>query len=80
MNLYNASAMDGLVLDGDHVDAIATLSAEYGEAPYIFRYPKLGKRKLNFLDGLFSLLDALRDATFGTVNNRARSMGTPVDD
>lgn len=80
MNLYEASEQEGLLLDGENVDALASLSQEYGEAPYIFRYPGLGKRKLNFLDGLFDLMDALRDAAFPTVNNRARSMGTPVDD
>ncbi len=31
-------------------------------------------------DGLFDFVDALRDAAFPTVRNRARAMGTPVDD
>ncbi|WP_313197203.1 hypothetical protein [Rhizobium sp.] len=79
MKLYEASKQEGLVLDSDSVDALASLSPEYGEAPYIFRYPELGKRKLNFLEGLFRLLDALRDAAFPTVNERARSLGTPVE-
>ena len=79
MRLYEASKLEGLILDSDSVDALASLSPEYGEFPYIFRYPELGKRKLNFLDGLFLLLDALRDAAFPTVNQRARSLGTPVD-
>jgi len=80
MNLFKASEPEGLKLDADHVDALASLSQEYGEAPYIFRYPGLGKRNLNFLHGLFDLMDALRDAAFPTVNYRAKSLGTPVDD
>lgn len=80
LNLYSASEQEGLVLDEEYVDALASLSSDYGEPPYIFRYPDIGKRKLNFLHGLFELLDALRDATFPTVRNHARSLGTPVEE
>lgn len=80
LNLYKASEQEGLALDEEYVDALASLSSDYGEPPYVFRYPELGKRKLNFLDGLFLLLDALRGAAFPTVNQRARSLGTAVEE
>lgn len=80
VELCLASQNEGLVLSPESVDAIASLSRDYGEAPYVFRYPVVGKRRLNILEGLVELMDEMRQATFPSVNKRARSLGTPVEE
>lgn len=69
----------GLVLTDDQIESIEHLTLSFGKQPYIFRYPRLGKRNLNFFHHILELVDKIADATFPAVNRKARSMGVPVD-
>ena len=67
-----------LVLDAEYAEGLAEFAKDYGMAPYTFRYPDIGRWKLNFLDLVIEMIDALRSAAFDTVNQKARYLGTPV--
>ncbi|GGE05305.1 HEPN domain-containing protein [Gemmobacter megaterium] len=77
-NLCKEAVSRGLVLDAEYAEGLTEFARDYGMAPYTFRYPDIGRRKLNFPDLLIEMIDALRDAAFDTVNQKARSLGTPI--
>ena len=70
----------GLELTPDHIESIDHLALSYGRQPYVFRYPTLGKKNLNFFHLMLGLVEDVASATFPTVIRKARSMGVPVSE
>jgi len=70
----------GLELTQDQIESIDHLALSYGKQPYVFRYPTLGKKNLNFFHLMLELVEDVAKATFPMVVRKARSMGVPVDE